>query len=168
MSMWVGMMMSDSIPGAGAGHDALPGPGLDGMHTAHSGETGTLWSLSALPKPQTHPTATQQTQEPLKSILRISGLLETAQYKRFWREVEASRNVVEPVSGFDDGMRNGEGFVLFMRLWWCLIRFRSAIVSVVASTYKVVPLNNLTAFLHLVCALLRCCSCSLADVDTAV
>ena len=41
-------------------------------------------------------------------MLRISSLLETAQYKRFWREVETSRHLIEPVSGFDDTVRSGE------------------------------------------------------------
>lgn len=68
--------------------------------------------------------------EPVKSILRLGNMLESGQFKKFWKEVAAQKNLLAPVAGFEDAMRK-------------------FISSVLASTFQVIQLSLLKDLLNL-------------------
>jgi len=68
--------------------------------------------------------------EPLKTLFKLANLLETAQFKAFWKECEDSRPLLSTVSGFDNSVR-------------------SFISSILSSTYQTIPVSVARELLHL-------------------
>jgi len=68
--------------------------------------------------------------EPVKTILKLAGLLDQCSFKKFWKEAELARAILDQIPGFDDAIRD-------------------FITTTVQSTYRVISVSMLKDYWNL-------------------